>query len=63
MSRLFNHLFKNFQPWLASKCAATAIEYSLIAAGIAVAIASIIFVLGDTVFVNLYGDLVDIISG
>ena len=33
---------------------ATAIEYSIVAAGIALVVAPIIYVLGSTVFTNLY---------
>lgn len=48
--------------WLREKCGSTAIEYSLIAAGIAMAIAATVYILGDTVLIELYSDLATIIQ-
>lgn len=63
MSRFSSHFaFEFFRRWKAKTCGATAIEYSLIAAGIAVAISAIVFTLGETVFTDLYSDLVDLIT-
>ena len=41
--------FTLFQQWLASHCAATAIEYGLIMAAIAVAISAIVLSLGGEI--------------
>lgn len=46
---------KQFSKFLRSSKGATAIEYGLIAAGIAVAIAVVVFALGSTVK-NLFGN-------
>lgn len=66
MSRLFSLLFchslNRFNCWKAKACGSTAIEYSLIAGGIAVAISAVVFTLGDTVLTDLYAGLSDIIS-
>lgn len=48
-----------FSEWTKSESGATAIEYSLIAAGIALAIAAIIYGLGDTIYDLLYSRLPD----
>jgi pilus assembly protein Flp/PilA len=40
--------------FLADECGATAIEYALIASGIAATIISIVFGLGNTIVTNLY---------
>lgn len=63
MSRFLSHFALNhFTRWKAKACGATAIEYSLIAAGIAVAISAVVYTLGDTVLTDLYSDLSDIVS-
>ena len=40
--------------FLSDERGATAIEYSIVAAGIALVVAPIVYVLGSTVFTNLY---------
>ena len=43
--------------WLRGNSGATAIEYSLIAAGIALAIAVTVYALGDTIYEMMYSRL------
>lgn len=49
--------FSLFVGFFSDKRGATAIEYALIAAGIAVAIAASVFAFGDSVSTLLYDDL------
>ena len=44
-----NKIMAKYTAWKMSEEGATAIEYGLIAAGIAVAIVAIVFTLGDTI--------------
>ena len=47
-------ILKNFKSWVAKNCAATAIEYAMIAAGLSISIVIVIFVVGDTVLNELF---------
>lgn len=49
--------------WVQDKHAATAIEYGLIAAGIALAIAASVFAFGDDIYNMLYEDLPSALDG
>ena len=51
-----------FGDWLRDTSGATAIEYSLIAAGIALAVALTIFGLGDTLYEMMYSRLPEAFS-
>jgi Flp pilus assembly pilin Flp len=62
-SRVFSRFSSRLSCWKAGACGSTAIEYSLIAGGIAVAISAVVLTLGDTVLTDLYSGLSDIISG
>ncbi len=59
---MFNKLFAKKAAYIRSEEGATAIEYGLIAAGIAVAIATVVFALGDTLE-GLFTDVSDRIGG
>lgn len=59
LMRVFSALLQVF---ISSRRASTAIEYTLIAAGVALAIASVVFVLGDTVFAELFSGIAESIS-
>ncbi|MBN8521955.1 MAG: Flp family type IVb pilin [Alphaproteobacteria bacterium] len=50
-------MFQTIGLWCLSQKGATAIEYGLIAAGIAVAIAASVFAFGDDVYNLLYDEL------
>ncbi len=45
---------RHFSSWLSKNGASTAIEYTLMAAGIALAIATVVFTLGETVFTEFF---------
>jgi Flp pilus assembly pilin Flp len=53
---------RTFRFFVYSSRASTAIEYTLIAAGVALAIVTVVFALGDTVFADLYDGLAEAIS-
>jgi len=55
-------LIVKFQTWKSCEDGATAIEYGLIAAGIAVAISAVVFTLGDEL-ANLFSGMADRIAG
>ena len=55
-------LWVKFQTWKSCEDGATAIEYGLIAAGIAVAISAVVFTLGDEL-ANLFSSMSDRIAG
>jgi len=55
-------LLIKFQTWKSCEDGATAIEYGLIAAGIAVAISAVVFTLGDEL-ANLFSTMSDQIAG
>ncbi len=59
---MIKKLWAKKQAFIASEEGATAIEYGLIAAGIAVAIATVVFALGDTLEA-LFTDVSDRIGG
>lgn len=50
---------RQFKRLLHNECGATAIEYGMIAGGVAVAIAAIVFSLGTSVKTNLYQRVLD----
>lgn len=54
---------KLFLTWMMNKKGATAIEYGLIAAGIAIAIAASVFAFGDDVYNLLYDELPTALEG
>ena len=56
------HIELMLRDYIKNTKAATAIEYGLIAAGIALAISASVFLFGDMVADLLYGDLSDAIS-
>ena len=56
-------LFVRLQHWLHDKRAATAIEYGLIAAGIAMAIAGTVMVFGETLYDLYFSGLAGSLDG
>lgn len=50
-----------FHSFISNTRGSTAIEYTLIAAGVALAIASVVFALGDTVFTDLFSGIAETI--
>ena len=57
-----NNLTGFWRRWRHSHHGATAIEYALIAAGISVAIAGIVFLIGQDVLTNMFQRLADEIA-
>lgn len=60
--RLLADLLACLRAWRRERGAATAIEYALIAAGVALAIAGVLFTIGHDVFVNMYQYLADLLE-
>ncbi len=56
-------MFLKFQAWLIGRDGATAIEYGLIAAGIALVIAGVIFVFGSALETFFYEDMANALDG
>lgn len=54
---------KLFLAWMGNSKGATAIEYGLIAAGIAIAIAASVFAFGEDVYNLLYDELPSALDG
>lgn len=54
-------IWTKFEAWKKADDGATAIEYGLIAAGIAVAISAVVFVFGDSL-AGMFGDMSDTIG-
>lgn len=54
-------IWTKFETWKRCEDGATAIEYGLIAAGIAVAISAVVFVFGDNL-AAMFGDMADTIG-
>ncbi len=59
---VMQRFLKNFRSWLSKNCATTAIEYTLLAAGIALAIATVVFTLGETVFTDFFTGAADMLT-
>lgn len=53
----------SFRYWLRARTGATAIEYTLIAAGISLAIAGAVYLFGDTLYSLFYSGLPEAIDG
>lgn len=56
-------VYSRLHRWLREKHAATAIEYGLIAAGIALTIAGVVFVFGDTLYDLYFSGLTGALDG
>jgi Flp pilus assembly pilin Flp len=56
-------LYSYLQQWLRQKHAATAIEYGMIAAGIALTIAGTVFAFGDQLYAMYFSDLAGALNG
>ena len=59
---MITHLYTKYHTWKSSTEGATAIEYGLIAAGIAVAISAVVFTFG-TDLAGLFTDMSTKVSG